>query len=58
MEIQMIVIVSDSVVLEALLDKAMCHVIRDYVFIINDCIKNYSLLLARYDCVYECVFIK
>ena len=40
MEIQMIVALGDSVMLEALLDRTMCHAIRYYVFIINDCIEN------------------
>ena len=58
MEIRMIIILSDSVVLEFVLDRTMCHAIRDYVFIINDYIKKYSLVLAKSDCVSECAFIK
>ena len=54
----MIGILGDSVVLESLLDRATCLVIKDYVFIINDCIKNYSLVLARFYCECECVFTK
>ena len=38
-EIQIIGVLGDLVLLEALLDRATCHAIKDYVFIINDCIK-------------------
>ena len=58
MEIRMILTLGDLVVLEALLDRTMCHAIRECVFIINDCIENLSLVLVKSDCVSKCAFIK
>ena len=54
----MILTLGDSIVLEALLDRTMCHAIRECVFIINDCIENLSLVLVKFDCVSKCAFIK